>query len=62
LVASITVKEGEAEMPKDKAPLSPDQVALIAKWIAQGAVDDTPKNAVQRIDGTILRCICGPRR
>ncbi len=50
LVVSITPKDGEAEMPKDKAPLNPDDRALIAKWIAQGATDDTPKNAVQRID------------
>lgn len=50
LVAAITPEDGEAEMPKDKAPLPPDDRALIAKWIAQGAIDDTPKNAVQRID------------
>ncbi len=50
LMLSITPKDGEAEMPKDKAPLTPDDRALIAKWIAEGALDDTPKNAVQRID------------
>jgi mono/diheme cytochrome c family protein/roadblock/LC7 domain-containing protein len=50
LLKAITLKDGEAEMPKDKTPLAPDDVALIAKWIAEGAVDDTPKNAVQRID------------
>jgi WD40 repeat protein/mono/diheme cytochrome c family protein len=50
LIAAITPKDGEADMPKDKAPLKPDDRELIAKWIAQGAVDDTPKNAVQRID------------
>ena len=50
LLAAITPKDGEADMPKDKAPLKPDDVALIAKWIAQGATDDTPANAVQRID------------
>ena len=50
LVKSITPEDGEAEMPKDKAPLNPDQRALISKWIAEGAVDDTPANAVQRID------------
>ena len=37
-------------MPKDKAPLDADHVALIRKWVAEGAVDDTPKNAVQRYD------------
>jgi roadblock/LC7 domain-containing protein/mono/diheme cytochrome c family protein len=50
LVEAITPHDGEAEMPKDKAPLKPDDVALITKWIAEGAIDDTPKNAVQRID------------
>lgn len=50
LVESITVENGEAEMPKDKPPLHATEIALIARWIAEGAVDDTPKNAVQRID------------
>jgi len=50
LIDVITVKDGEAEMPKDKAPLEPDLVALIHTWVAQGAIDDTPENAVQRYD------------
>jgi len=50
LLHAITPQDGEADMPKDKAPLQPDDRALIAKWIAEGARDDTPKNAVQRID------------
>lgn len=50
MIEAITPKEGEAEMPKDKPPLKPDDLALITKWIAQGAGDDTPKNAVQRVD------------
>lgn len=50
LIAAITPKDGEADMPKDKAPLTPDDRTLIARWIAEGSVDDTPKNAVQRID------------
>jgi WD40 repeat protein/mono/diheme cytochrome c family protein len=50
LLVAITPKDGEAEMPKDKAPLTPDAVALIRTWIAEGAIDDTPKNAVQHID------------
>src|SRR4051812_15982315 len=32
----------EPTMPKDNEPLSAAEVALIAKWIAQGARDDTP--------------------
>ena len=50
LVTAITPKEGEADMPKDKAPLKPEDRALIARWIKEGAVNDTPKNAVQRVD------------
>ena len=50
LVEAITLFEGEAEMPKGKPSLPDSEVALISKWIAEGAVDDTPKNAVQRID------------
>ena len=50
LVESIEPVDGEAEMPKDKAPLKPEDRATIARWIAEGAVDDTPANAVQRID------------
>ncbi len=50
LLESITPQDGEAEMPKDKAPLPPHERELIAKWIEQGAADDTPANAVQRID------------
>jgi WD40 repeat protein/mono/diheme cytochrome c family protein len=51
LMEAITPTDGEAEMPKDKAPLNPDDLAVIRTWVAQGATDDTPKNAVQRYDG-----------
>jgi WD40 repeat protein len=50
LLAAVTPKDGEVEMPKDKAPLKPEEVTLIRSWIGQGARDDTPKNAIQRID------------
>jgi mono/diheme cytochrome c family protein len=30
------------EMPKDSQPLKADQVETIARWISQGATDDTP--------------------
>ena len=50
LVTAITLFDGEADMPKGKPPLAEPEVALIAKWIAEGALDDTPKNAVQHID------------
>lgn len=33
------------QMPLNAEPLKPEQVALIAKWIEQGAADDTPASA-----------------
>jgi len=43
-------KDGETEMPKGQPPLNQPEVELIRRWIAEGAKDDTPANAVQRID------------
>jgi len=34
----------EPEMPKNADPLSAQQVALIERWITEGAADDTPEN------------------
>ena len=34
-----------ARMPKAKDPLLDPQIKLIAKWVAEGAVDDTPASA-----------------
>lgn len=48
LVKEITPADGKAEMPKGKPPLAASDLDLIRKWIAQGATDDTPANAVQR--------------
>jgi WD40 repeat protein/mono/diheme cytochrome c family protein len=52
LVQQITPMPGKdkAEMPKDKAPLSKEQIDLVVKWIEQGAKDDTPPNAREVID------------
>jgi mono/diheme cytochrome c family protein/roadblock/LC7 domain-containing protein len=50
LVGLITPKDGEAEMPPNKPPLQPAELTIIRQWIAQGAKDDTPKNAVQTVD------------
>jgi mono/diheme cytochrome c family protein len=33
----------EPEMPEEGDPLKPEQIALISKWIKEGAKDDTPK-------------------
>jgi WD40 repeat protein/mono/diheme cytochrome c family protein len=42
LIKQITPVNGKAEMPKDAPPLSEAEIALIARWIEQGAKDDTP--------------------
>jgi WD40 repeat protein/mono/diheme cytochrome c family protein len=41
---------GAAEMPPKKAPLAEKEIALIQRWIAEGATDDTPPNARGRYD------------
>ena len=50
LIQQITPHEGKVEMPKGGDPLPEAEVALIKKWITEGAVDDTPPNAHQHID------------
>ena len=45
LLQLIRPADGKTEMPKGKDPLPEFQVKLIADWIAQGAVDDTPMSA-----------------
>ena len=42
LISQITPTDGKADMPKDGPPLSAEQIAIITKWIEQGAKDDTP--------------------
>ncbi len=42
--------DGKALMPKDKPALAATDVELVKRWIAAGAVDDTPANAVVRYD------------
>ena len=51
LLAKITPQGGKPPaMPRGKPPLAPKEVALIAKWIAQGATDDTPASARKLVD------------
>ena len=46
LVEQITPnKDGKAEMPQGKPALSAGEIELITRWIAEGANDDTPRNA-----------------
>jgi dipeptidyl aminopeptidase/acylaminoacyl peptidase len=42
LLEQITPAEGKADMPKDAPPLGATEIATIARWIEQGAKDDTP--------------------
>jgi WD40 repeat protein/mono/diheme cytochrome c family protein len=48
----ITPKDGQAEMPKNKPPLHELEIALVRRWIAEGAKDDTPADAKKHFDAT----------
>ena len=50
LLNQITPAKGKAEMPKGKSPLAATQIDLIRRWIAEGAVDDTPASASVTFD------------
>ncbi len=50
LIDKITPDGGKAEMPQDQPPLSVAEIELIARWIQQGAADDTPVNARAKYD------------
>jgi mono/diheme cytochrome c family protein len=48
LVAVVTPHDGKPpKMPKGKAPLADAQVALLKRWISEGAHDDTPAAAAE---------------
>ena len=42
LIDLITPKDGKAEMPRSKPPLSQEEVDLLKRWVAEGARDDSP--------------------
>ena len=48
LITLITPIDGDAEMPQKADPLPADQLALITRWVTEGAEDDTPASAKQR--------------
>ena len=50
LLQQITPKDDQAAMPQDQPPLSPEQIQLIERWIAQGAHNDEPASARERYD------------
>jgi WD40 repeat protein len=50
LVTQITPADGKAEMPSGKDPLHSTEIELIARWVGEGAKDDTPASAGRRYD------------
>ncbi|MGE3310108.1 MAG: DUF1549 domain-containing protein [Limisphaerales bacterium] len=50
LIQQITPENGEAEMPRGRPPLAETEIALIRRWITEGALDDTPPSTVQTYD------------
>ena len=42
--------EGAAEMPKQAKALGAAEIELVRRWIAEGATDDTPPSAGQKVD------------
>ncbi len=50
LVELITPTDGTAQMPQGKPPLAAAEIELVRKWIAEGAMDDTPAAARERYD------------
>jgi mono/diheme cytochrome c family protein len=50
LITLITPIDGEAEMPQKGGPLPAEQIAMITRWVSEGATDDTPAGAKQLYD------------
>jgi WD40 repeat protein len=51
IIAQITPQAGKPpRMPKGKEPLTEAQVALVSKWVEQGAKDDTPMSSQPVVD------------
>jgi mono/diheme cytochrome c family protein len=40
----------EPEMPEDGDPLKPEQVAMVERWIKEGAKDDTPDPSLTKVE------------
>jgi WD40 repeat protein len=50
LIEEITPVAGKASMPKNASPLLDTEIALISRWIKEGATDDTPPAAKIQYD------------
>ncbi len=60
LIEQITPADGEAAMPQGKKPLAEAEIALIRRWIEEGARDDTPPSAAPPIDAEHPPVYSGP--
>ncbi len=49
LLDEIRVKDGQHEMPKNRDALTAKQYALVERWIKEGAKDDTPASAKEKV-------------
>ncbi|QEL15987.1 WD40 domain-containing protein [Limnoglobus roseus] len=49
LLDEIRVKDGKHEMPKNRDALTAQQVERIEQWIKEGAKDDTPASAKEKV-------------
>jgi WD40 repeat protein len=49
LLDEIRVKDGQHEMPKNRDALTAKQYASIERWIKEGAKDDTPASAKEKV-------------
>jgi WD40 repeat protein len=53
LISEITADAGrKPAMPKGRDPLTATQVALVRRWIQEGAIDDTPATAGTKLDAS----------
>jgi WD40 repeat protein len=60
VIEQITPVDGAAAMPQGKKPLADHEIALIRRWIEEGARDDTPPDAAQPIDAEHPPVYSGP--
>jgi len=48
LLEMVTPDGGKAKMPRGQPPLADGELALLRRWVAEGAADDTPASVKQR--------------
>jgi WD40 repeat protein len=60
LIEQITPTDGEAAMPQGKKPLTDGEIAIIKRWIEEGAKDDSPVNSATPIDAEHPPVYTGP--